>query len=114
MKIPEPRKEIRDFIPYTAGRSIEEIKKVYGLKEVVKLASNENLLGTSAKAIKAVKKEMASLCFYPQPRNSRFIEKIASLHSVREDMVIIGNGTDEIIELIAKTFLSPRDNIVVS
>ncbi len=112
--MPEPREEIKNFSPYTAGMSIEEVKEKYNLKDVVKLASNENICGTSVKAVKSMKKEFDSIFMYPQSRNKRLISRIASKNSVEEEMVITGNGTDEIIELIAKTFLSPQDNIVVS
>ncbi len=114
MKIPETRKEIKNFSPYTAGRSIEEVKKEYGLKEVIKLASNESNFGISKKAIKNIKKELDNIFIYPQPRNSGLINKIAGINLVKENMIITGNGTDELIELIAKTFLSAKDNIVVS
>ncbi len=114
MKIPETRKEIKNFSPYTAGRSIEEVKKEYGLKEVIKLASNESNFGPPKEAVKNIKKEMDNIFIYPQPRNPGLINKIAGINSVKENMIITGNGTDELIELIAKTFLSAQDNIVVS
>jgi len=112
--IPKPRKEIKNFQPYIPGRPIEEIKNKFGLKQVYKLASNENSLGCS-KTVKNLLNNLFTL-FHRYPEGSSLIlrEKIAKKLNVSVNEVIIGAGTDELIELLGKTYLSKEDNIVVS
>ncbi|MGM0440900.1 MAG: histidinol-phosphate transaminase [Elusimicrobiota bacterium] len=116
MKIPEPRKNVKNFSPYIPGKSIEEVKEEQDIENVVKLASNENAWGVSPKAVEAVKKEVDKVNLYPRSVNTSLNEKIAQKAEVSPDSVITGNGTDELIELLAKTFLSAedKDNIVIS
>lgn len=94
--------------------SIESVRKKYSLNDVTKLASNENLWGTSASAAEALKKELGNLHVYPESEPAALISELAKGAGVSEECVMAGNGTDEIIELVAKTFLSQDDNIVVS
>jgi histidinol-phosphate aminotransferase len=96
------------------GRSIEEIKLEYGLKEVIKLASNENLWGPPPSAVREIRKELGKIHLYPQSDPKALKQKIAKKLSISPDSIILGNGTDEIIELIAKTFLTEKDNMIVS
>lgn len=112
--IPQPRKEIKNFQPYIPGRPIEEIKNKFGLKQVYKLASNENSLGCS-KTLKNVLRNLYTI-FHRYPEGSSLVlrEKIAEKFNISSDEVIIGAGTDELIELLGKTYLSKDDNIVVS
>ncbi|MEN3013679.1 MAG: histidinol-phosphate transaminase [Endomicrobiia bacterium] len=112
--IPKPRLEIKNFQPYIPGRPIEEVKNKFNLKNVFKLASNENPLGCSKK-IKPVLKNLFKL-FHRYPEGSSLVlrKKIAKEFQISEKEVIIGAGTDELIELVAKTYISKQDNIVVS
>ncbi len=116
MNIPTPRKSIKDFSPYVPGKSIEDLKNEQDIHTVVKLASNENSWGVSPRALKKIKGELNNINLYPQSINKKLNRKIAEKCCVTLDSVITGNGTDELIELIAKTFLSAPDgdNIVVS
>lgn len=114
MKIPKPREEIKNFQPYIPGRPIDEIKEKFGLRNVYKLASNENPLGCSKKVKKVLSKIHEVLHRYPEGSSLILRQKIATKFKVSLDEVIIGAGTDEIIELVAKTYLSKQDNVVVS
>ncbi len=114
MKIPKPRKEIKNFQPYIPGKPIDEIKEKFGLKNVYKLASNENPLGCSTHIKKVLDKLHKVLHRYPEGSSLILRNKIAEKFKVSPKEVIIGAGTDEIIELVAKTYLSAQDNIVVS
>ncbi|MFC2060921.1 histidinol-phosphate transaminase [Elusimicrobiota bacterium] len=109
-----PRKAIKKFSPYVPGKSIEEVKEEYGLKEVIKLASNENLWGTSSRAIERIKKELDRLYLYPQSEPVLLKRALSKKFNISADSFIAGNGTDEIIELIAKTFLSEKDKMLIS
>ncbi len=109
------RAEIHDFTPYSPGLSIEEIRERYGLPQVVKLASNENPLGASPLAIKAIQKA-ASLAFrYPQSGEPRLSAAIAGHHNVPVEQIVPGNGSDEIIDLLIRIKAVPgKHNIVMS
>lgn len=115
MQPPKPRKEIKNFQPYIPGRPIEEIKKKFGLKKVYKLASNENPLGCPRKVVnKILSKIVSYLHRYPEGSSLILREKVAKKFQISPDEVIVGAGTDELIELVAKTYISLTDNIVVS
>lgn len=108
------RKNILNFQPYIPGKPIEDVKRELKLKEVIKLASNENSLGPSKKAVSEIKKMLDKISIYPDGYCFELRKKIANIYKVSENQVIFGNGTDEIIELAGKTFLNPEDEIVVS
>ncbi|MFN3551293.1 MAG: histidinol-phosphate transaminase, partial [Endomicrobiia bacterium] len=114
LPIPKPRKEIKNFQPYIPGRSIDEIKNKFGLKEIYKLASNENPLGCSKKVKKILNNLYKVFHRYPEGSSLILKEKIAEKFGLLNDEVIIGAGTDELIELVAKTYLQKENNIVVS
>jgi len=109
-----PRKEILHFEPYVPGRDMETVKKQYHLSRVVKLASNENPLGPSPKAVAALRKATGNLHRYPDGFSLSLREAIALKNRVALHQVTVGAGSDEIIEILAKTYLNPSDNIVVS
>lgn len=110
----QPRKCIKNFAPYVPGRDITEIKKEYGLETVIKLASNESLWGPSPKVKKAIKNEINNLHIYPPTDPLDLKKEISKTVKKGCNEIVLGNGTDEIIELIAKTFLTPENNIVTS
>jgi len=108
------RKNILNFQPYIPGKPIDDVKREFNLKKVVKLASNENPLGPSPKAVSAIKKVLNKINIYPDGYCFELRKKVAATYNVGENQIIFGNGTDEIIELIGKTFLNPEDEIIVS
>ena len=103
-----------NFEPYSAGRPIEQIKRELGLKKVVKLASNENPLGPSKSAILAMKNAASKTYFYPDSNSFELKNAISKKFKMPMSQILLGAGSDEIIELIAKTFFNPADEIVVS
>jgi histidinol-phosphate aminotransferase len=105
---------LRQFSPYVPGRPIEEIREKFGLKRVVKLASNENPLGPSPLAVEAIRKALRDLNRYPEGGSSRLRAALAKRLGVEPSCVLVGSGSDEIIELIAKSFVGPGDEIVAS
>lgn len=105
---------VKNFQPYIPGKSIESLKRELNLKRIIKLASNENPLGPSRKAIQAIKKGAPSVFLYPDGYGSSLRRVLAKKHGVPVSNVFLGSGTDEIIEIIGKTFFKRSDNIIVS
>lgn len=104
--------EIESLIPYKPGKPIEETKRELGLTDVVKLASNENPLGPSPKAIRAIQDSCAELARYPDPTCFRLRQKLSNLWNVRADDLVIGNGSNELIDLLVRVFCEPGDRVV--
>ncbi len=100
---------IETLKPYPPGKPIEEAEREYGLKGVIKLASNENPLGPSPLAVKAIEAAARQLHLYPDGSSYHLIHRLASFLGVAPSEVFVGNGSNEIIELIVKTFTTPDD-----
>ncbi len=115
MKIIEQVPEyIRSLIPYEPGKPIEEVEREYGISGSVKLASNENPLGPSPKAVAALREKLAELHLYPDGDCFYLKQKLAAKLGVGPDNLIFGNGSNEIIELAVRTFLRPGDEAVMA
>ncbi|MBI4218245.1 MAG: histidinol-phosphate transaminase [Elusimicrobia bacterium] len=108
------RPEVRNFQPYLPGKPIAEVQRELGLKRVVKLASNENALGASPKAVQSLRKNSQNVFRYPEGAGTLLRRALARKLGVRESEVILGAGSDEIIEILGKTFFNREDEIVVS
>ncbi|MFC1566378.1 histidinol-phosphate transaminase [bacterium] len=107
------RKEISQFEPYMPGKPINELKRELGLKRIVKLASNENSYGTSSNVLKKLAK-IHDLYRYPESSCYDLRQIIAKKNKINQSLLLFGNGSDEIIELLGKTFLNKEDNIIAS
>jgi histidinol-phosphate aminotransferase len=108
------RKTCDGFKPYVAGKPIDEIKRDYNLKKVIKLASNENPLGASKKALKALKSNFDKVFFYPDSNSFDLKKSLSKRYRLPTGNIFTAAGGDEIIELIAKLFFNPEDEIVIS
>lgn len=108
------RPEVKHFQPYLPGKPIEELQRELGLKKIVKLASNENALGTSKKVMAALHRNSQTLFRYPEGPGTSLRRALAKHWGVDEREVILGAGSDELIELIGKTFFNREDEIIVS
>ena len=106
------RKGILDLKPYIPGKPIEEVKRELGLEEVVKLASNETSVGPSPLAIEAIKKEVENINLYPESSSRLLREKIARKLNFDKEMIIIGNGADNIINLVGMAFINEGDEVI--
>ncbi|MCL2284380.1 MAG: histidinol-phosphate transaminase [Fibromonadales bacterium] len=104
-----PRKELNCVPDYVPGKSIDEIKEKYNLGRVIKLASNENPLGPSPMAMAAYKKCTQKLHLYPRGSAPELAKKLAAKWKVKEENLIIGNGSDEILDLAARAYLNKGD-----
>ena len=107
---------LRDLVSYEPGKPIEDLARELGIApgDIVKLASNENPLGPSPKAIEAMRDALARANFYPDGGGYYLREAIAAKFGLRRENVILGNGSNEIIEFLAHAFLSPGDEVVTS
>lgn len=108
----EPRPELSKLSDYVPGKSIEEIRERFGLDKVVKLASNENPLGASPKAVEAFHGIADSLHLYPRGDAPKLIDSIAKMYGVETSQIVVGNGSDEIIDMVGKAFIRQGDNCV--
>lgn len=106
--------DIAALSPYVPGKPIEELQRELGLTRVIKLASNENPLGPSPKALAVISESAATLHRYPDGGAFRLREALADRWKVTSDHIILGNGSDEILGLLARTFLSPGDEAVMA
>ena len=100
---------IEALIPYPPGKPIEETEREYGVSGVIKLASNENPLGPSPLAVQAIEAEARKLNLYPDGSSYQIIHRLAEFMKVAPNQIFVGNGSNEIIELIVKTFTTPED-----
>lgn len=107
---------LKDLPTYQPGRPIEEVARELGLpaSQIIKLASNENPLGPSPAALKAMQHVLANINLYPDGNAFYLKQKLAEKLQVKTENVILGNGSNEIIEFVGHALMSPGTNIVVS
>ncbi len=110
LKIPS---YIQNIAPYVAGKPIDEVEREYGITNSVKLASNENPLGPSPKAIKAMEEAIKRVHRYPDEPGFTLLNRIAEHTGVRPEQVIVGNGSDEILGMLSLSLLQPGDEVIV-
>lgn len=111
MKVSE---DILSLIPYKPGKPISETQREYGVKDVYKLASNENPLGASPKALEAIKHALGSLHRYPDAGAFDLIQKVSKLWKTPANTLCIGNGSNELIDLLIRIFCEPKESILTS
>ncbi|MBI4400575.1 MAG: histidinol-phosphate transaminase [Nitrospirae bacterium] len=107
-------RDIASLVPYVPGKPIEELERELGIPHAVKLASNENPLGPSPKALAVLSDAAKTLHRYPDGGAHRLRGALADRWKVTPDHVILGNGSDEIIGMLAHAFLSPGDEAVMA
>lgn len=105
---------IRSLIPYAPGKPIEEVEREYGIEGSVKLASNENPLGPSPRAVKALQERLNQLHLYPDGDCFHLKRGVAQRLGVSPEQVVFGNGSNELIELVVRTFMRPGDEAVMA
>jgi histidinol-phosphate aminotransferase len=103
---------IESLVAYEAGKPVEEVARELGVTNAIKLASNENPLGPSPLAVEAMRRVLGETHRYPDAAAFRLREKLATLHDVRMEEIVQGNGSNELIELVVRTFCTPSDHVV--
>ena len=99
--------------PYTPGKPLEELEREYGISDSIKLASNENPLGPSPMAVKAIKNAIGKLNRYPDGSGHDLIQKISKHLGLSPQNIVLGNGSDEIIGMLACGLLQPGDEAIL-
>ncbi len=105
---------IRNLKPYQPGKPIEELERELGIVGAIKLASNENPIGTSPRAVEAIRAAAHLSHIYPDPGTFRLRAALSEYHRVEPDEIAIGNGSAELISLITRAFCTPDDTAVIS
>ena len=107
------RPQVLGLIPYSPGRPMEEVQQELGLDEVLKLASNENPLGPSPLALQAIREALQGLHRYPEGGCDTLRQGLSRLLGVRPEELCFGNGSNELLELVTRSFLGPGDEAVM-
>ena len=122
MKIPLPACDLLDLAapgvqslqPYQPGKPESELRRELGLDRIIKLASNENPLGPSPKALSALKQAIAELARYPDGSGFELKQALAAKHNIDPACITLGNGSNDVLELLARAFLTPADEVIFS
>lgn len=105
---------VRGLQPYQAGKPIDELEREYGVRDAIKLASNENPLGPSPLALEAVRRAAGGLAVYPDGNGFRLKRKLATRHGVDVAQITLGNGSSDPLEFIVRVFAGPGDEVLYS
>ena len=108
------KSHIRNLIPYQPGKPVEELERELGITSSIKLASNENPLGASPKAITAAQQALANAHIYPDGSYFELRTALAHFISVSPEQIIVGNGSENILELIIKSYVNKDDEAIIS
>ena len=100
--------------PYVPGKPIEELERQYGVTNIVKLASNENPLGPSPKVVAAIQAATAEITRYPDGNGFALKTAIANKFSLDPAQITLGNGSNDVLEMVARAFVSPSDEVLFS
>ncbi len=103
---------IEALVPYEGGKPVEELERELGITGAVKLASNENPLGPSPRALEAARATLAQIHRYPDGVAFGLREAIARFHGVRRDEVLQGAGSNELLDLVVRTFATREHHVV--
>lgn len=105
---------IRHLTPYQPGKPIEEVERELGITSSIKLASNENPLGTSKRVLQAAQEALQNAHIYPDGGQYELKSAISKHLSLSPEQITVGNGSENILELIVKTYLHQGDSAVIS
>ena len=109
-------RELLDLVPYEPGKPVDDVARELGLDpaHIIKLASNENPLGPSPKAMEAMRREIERVHFYPDGGGFHLRTAIAEKFGLGRENVVLGNGSNEIIELLFHTFTRPGIHDIIT
>jgi histidinol-phosphate aminotransferase len=109
----KPNEYVRELIPYIPGKPVEELERELGIRDAIKMASNENPLGPSPLALRALKEALSKVNRYPDGDVFYLKRKLAQRLGVKPENLILGNGSNEVIEVVARTFMKPGDEAIM-
>jgi histidinol-phosphate aminotransferase len=110
----QQKQQLLSLKPYKPGKPVEEVRRELGLERIVKLASNENPYGCSGNAKKKIEAELSNLYVYPDGAAVEIRQVLADSLGVRGDQIIFGNGSDEVVQILCRAYLSPETNTVMA
>lgn len=113
MQVPIPE-HIASIVPYPPGKPLDELERQYGISKAIKLASNENPWGPSPKALAAITTALADLHRYPDGASYALTQALAQHLGCSPEMLVLGNGSNEVIEFLVKACLEPGDEVITS
>lgn len=105
---------LQQLTAYQQGKQIHEIKEAYGLEKIVKLASNENVYGYSAKVKNILQDQLPDLNIYPDGHTGELRTALAQLYRIDEEQLIFGSGSEEIIQIICRAFVFEGRNTIMT
>jgi len=105
---------VQKLNPYQPGKPVEELERELGITNAIKLASNENPLGPSQKALAAAQAVIGDVNYYPDGAGHKLSAVLAQKHNVNQSCITLGNGSNDILELIGRAFLSTASSAVYS
>ena len=105
---------VRSLTPYSPGKPIEELERELGIRGSIKLASNENPLGPSPRALAALAAALADVHRYPDGSSFHLTQRLAARHGVAPEDILVGNGSNELLELVVRSFLRAGDEAVMA
>ena len=105
---------VRALRPYEPGKPVEELERELGIRDALKLASNENPLGPSPLGLAAAQQALTDIARYPDGNGFRLKQRLAAFHGLDMDRITLGNGSNDVLELLARVFLAPGRNAVFS
>lgn len=108
----KPRDVLKHITPYQPGKPISEVEREYGLKDIIKLASNENHLGAAPSALKALEKSIKEIHLYPDGGGYNLKQALSAKYGFPPEEIVLGNGSTEIVELICEAFLNPGERVI--
>ncbi|KAB2329786.1 histidinol-phosphate transaminase [Cytobacillus depressus] len=108
------KSELEQIQSYPIGLSPEKLKEKYGLNIIRKMSDNENIYGCSQKVKDAMKEQLNSLHLYPDGHTSALIRRLAKFYQIKEDQLLAGNGSDELIRLLTRAYINKGDEAIMA
>lgn len=105
---------LKGLTPYQPGKPIDELEREYGVSNIIKLASNENPLGPSPAVVEAIKNALPDLARYPDGNGFTLKQKLSEKFQVETNQLTLGNGSNDILEFLARAFVTERNEVIFS
>src|SRR6202008_3072970 len=105
---------VKTLAPYIPGKPIEELEREYGIRECIKLDSNENPLGPGPRALEAIAQASRQIGLYPDGSGYKLKQALARKHGCGTDCITLGNGSKHVLVIIGGGFLSPHSGAAYS
>jgi histidinol-phosphate aminotransferase len=110
----KPKKSIESITPYPLGKTLEDIEREYHPTKLRKMSDNENVYGVSKLVVEKLKDSIHSLSFYPDGVAEKLCEQLSLNHQIPKEYFLIGNGSEELIRLLARAFISEGNEAVMA